>query len=62
MNLISGNSLDMELYDLENDPREENNVANKYPEIVKKIADIMKKEHSVPEVEAFRISVLGDNQ
>ena len=62
MNLISDNSLDMELYNLENDPREENNVANEYPEIVKKIADIMKKEHSVPEVEAFRISVLGDNQ
>jgi arylsulfatase A-like enzyme len=35
----------LELYDLNNDPSEQNNLAAKYPEIVQQILNIMQKEH-----------------
>jgi len=35
----------IELYDLSTDPGEGNNIADRYPEIVKKIADFMKEAH-----------------
>jgi arylsulfatase A-like enzyme len=59
-NLMKGN-LDIELYDLENDIREEHNVAAKYPEIVEKIAQIMKNQHVEAEINRFRMAALGDN-
>ncbi len=43
---IGGWDGDIELYNLKNDIGEANNIAAKNPEIVKTIADIMKKEHS----------------
>ena len=36
----------IELYDLDKDPEEVNNVAAQNPEVVKKLADIFSKEHS----------------
>jgi arylsulfatase A len=35
----------VELYDLKTDPQEQNNVASKFPSVVKRIEAIMKKEH-----------------
>ncbi|MBR10731.1 MAG: N-acetylgalactosamine-6-sulfatase [Rickettsiales bacterium] len=58
---LADGSLEMELFDLENDPKEEKNVADQFPEIVEQISNIMKQEHSVPEVENFKLEVLGDN-
>ncbi|MCD6598201.1 MAG: arylsulfatase [Bacteroidales bacterium] len=43
-NIFKGN-MDIELYDLEKDIKEENNVASENPEIVKQMEDIMIKEH-----------------
>ena len=43
----------LELYDLENDPAEKNNVANQYPEISAEMDAIIKKAHVPSEVFAL---------
>jgi arylsulfatase len=58
-NIKQGN-LEIELYDLSKDLQELNNVAEEYPEIVEKIAEIMRTEHSPPEVATFKMTALGD--
>lgn len=58
-NIFKGN-MEIELYDLENDPGETTNIADKHPEIVAKIETIMKKEHTVAEIDRFKIKELGD--
>ena len=57
---IKKGNLEIELYDLSIDPREENNVANEYPEIVKQIEGIMLQEHEAPEIDRFKMPALGD--
>jgi arylsulfatase A-like enzyme len=59
-NLISEKNLEIELYNLDEDIQEQINLADQYPEIVKKIEWIMKNERTVPDLEAFKIPVLGD--
>jgi arylsulfatase len=44
---------DLQLFDLEKDPREQNNIAPEHPDIVGQIRDIMKKAHTKAEVERF---------
>jgi hypothetical protein len=39
-------NLEIELYNLAKDPSEKNNVAKAHPEIVEKLAAIMKREHT----------------
>ncbi len=58
-NIRKGN-MDIELYNLETDPQESNNIANQNLEIIEKIRMIMKKEHSQTEVKSFRMKFLGD--
>jgi arylsulfatase A-like enzyme len=41
----NANSL-IELYDLKNDPQEKNNVASKYPEIIRQMEKIIKEAHT----------------
>lgn len=48
----------IKLFDLENDIREQHDVAAKHPDIVKKMEQIMEKEHQTPKVDAFRMKVL----
>jgi arylsulfatase A-like enzyme len=48
-------NLKIRLYDLANDITEQQNVAEKYPEIVKQMENIMKTEHVIPEVDRFDI-------
>lgn len=48
----------LELYNLNDDVREENNLASQYPEILDKAARIFKVEHSNAEVERFRIPLV----
>lgn len=58
-NIFKGN-MEIELYDLENDIQEQNNVASQYPDIVKRIEDIFKTEHVEPGIERFKMKELGD--
>ncbi|WP_205764397.1 arylsulfatase [Arenibacter sp. 6A1] len=48
----------LELYNLKDDVREENNVADQYPEILAKAAEIFSREHQDAEVEIFRIPMV----
>lgn len=65
-NLKNGNLSDktarlkMELYNLEEDIQEENDVSEQYPGIVKQMGEIMKKEHTCSSVERFKLKALGD--
>ncbi|NVK52795.1 MAG: arylsulfatase [Flavobacteriaceae bacterium] len=58
-NIFKGN-LTIELYNLDEDLKEQHNVAQKYPEIVKKMAQIMKQEHSPATNKRFQFTQLGD--
>ncbi len=58
-NILEGN-LEIELYDLEKDPQEQQNLAALNPEIVEQIEQIMMEEHQPPELERFRLPALGD--
>jgi len=57
LNIMKG-TLKTELYDLSTDIKEQNDVAAQYPEIVKKMEDIMQKEHHTPEVSRFSMPAL----
>lgn len=48
-------NLKIQLYNLGNDITESQNVAGRYPEIVKQIEEIMKVEHNAPEIKRFDI-------
>lgn len=56
-NIQKGN-LKIELFDLENDIREQNDVSADHPDIVKMIEQIMREEHKTPEVSTFLMKVL----
>jgi arylsulfatase len=58
-NIRDGN-LTIELYNLETDILEQNDLSNQYPEIVQRIEEIMKLEHVPSENEKFKFEVLGD--
>lgn len=53
-NIKDGN-MEVELYDLESDIREEHNIMDQYPEMREKFFDIVKKEHATPENTSFII-------
>ena len=57
--IFDGN-LEVELYDLNNDIQEQNNLAIQYPEVVEKIEAIMKQEHIPSTLEKFKFAQLGD--
>lgn len=54
-NNTRGGNLSLQLYNLENDITEDLDVADKHPEIVNQIEEIMKTEHQKPEIERFDI-------
>jgi arylsulfatase len=58
-NIFEGN-MSVELYNLEDDPREERDVAGQYPEIVAEIEAIMVREHVPATIERFKFEELGD--
>jgi len=64
-NIEKGNK-DVELYDLDVDIKEENNIMNNHPELLKKFYEIIKKEHTKPENESFVIEgveqIISQNQ
>jgi len=48
------------LYDLENDPEEQFDLADQYPDLVKKIEEVMTQEHEPSQNKKFKFSQLGD--
>ncbi len=58
-NMHKGNA-EFELYDLESDKEETNNIAADHPEIIKKVEDIIKKEHQKSPNPRWQFEVLGD--
>ncbi|MDX1328375.1 MAG: sulfatase-like hydrolase/transferase, partial [Arenibacter sp.] len=50
----------LELYNLKTDSGETINVANQHPEILKRAAQILEKEHTAPELERFKIPRLKE--
>lgn len=59
-NIIREGNLEIELYNLEEDIQEQVNVANQHSDIVTEMELIMGKEHTVPELERFRMQALMD--
>jgi arylsulfatase len=57
---IKQDSLRVQLYNLEEDIQELNDVSVQNPKIVKKIESIFKKEHTTAEIERFKMKQLGD--
>jgi arylsulfatase len=58
-NIFDGN-MTVELYHLEDDPREEHDVAGQHPDIIAEIEAIMMREHVPATIERFKIKELGD--
>lgn len=57
---IKKGNMELELYNLEEDIQEQNNVAAKFPGIVEQIEEIMVKEHIPSTSERFKMKELGD--
>ncbi len=57
---IQKGNLKIELFDLENDLQEQNDISATHPEIVKKMKQIMIKEHVPATNKLFRMKILGD--
>ena len=58
---IFDDNLDIELFDLDKDKQEQNNVAANFPNVIEKIETIMKREHTPATLNRFKIAQLGDN-
>ena len=58
-NIFDGN-MEIELYDLESDYKEQNNIASAHPEIIIKIQNFMADSHTKSHLERFHFSELGD--
>lgn len=50
----------IELYNLEEDIAEHKDVAESHPEIVEKLFEIIKREHSTPEIERFKMDAIEE--
>ncbi len=55
---IRDGQLQTELYDISTDPRESNNLAADYPEIVRELEAIMRREHKTSPIERFQMPAL----
>ena len=58
-NIFDGN-LEIELYNLETDIKEQINIASQHPEIVARMKSIMVEEHEPASNEKFKFTQLGD--
>ncbi|MDY8134172.1 arylsulfatase [Aquimarina sp. 2201CG5-10] len=57
---IKKGNKEIELYNLEEDLKERNNIAKNHPEIVEKLFQIIKTEHTPPQIERFRIDPIEE--
>ena len=58
-NIKKGNK-EVELYNLDIDIKEANNVMDRHPELLKKFFKIIKKEHKTPENNSFIIKAVEE--
>ena len=58
-NIFKGN-MEIELYNLKDDPAEQNNIAAENPNIVSQIERIMVEQHTSATIERFKIEQIGD--
>jgi arylsulfatase len=58
MNIKRKGNLKIQLFNLNNDIQEQHDVAIQHPKVVREIKHIMAKEHTVPEVDHFRMKSL----
>ena len=58
-NIFDGN-MEIELYNLEDDILEENDLSKEYPDIIKRIEEIMIQEHETSELDRFKFKELDD--
>ncbi len=56
-NIKKGNTA-VELYNLDEDLLEKNNIAKDHPELIERFYKIIKKEHTTPEIDKFKIEAL----
>ncbi|MFL9483843.1 arylsulfatase [Chitinophagaceae bacterium LWZ2-11] len=61
MNIHKGN-MKLQLFDLDKDLQEQHDVAEQYPDIIKQIEQIMKQEHTTPEVANFLMKALEEKK
>lgn len=47
----------VQLFDLETDPREQNDISAQHPDVVKKALQIFRDEHTDPEIKTFNLPV-----
>jgi arylsulfatase len=59
-NIVKGNSLEIELYDLESDPQEQVNLASSNVDIISRMEEVFIKAHSKSILERFQMPALGD--
>jgi len=59
-NLNNSEKPTLELYNLKDDPTETNNIAASHPDILKKAAEIFKRERTSPELEIFEIPLVDN--
>lgn len=57
---IKKGNMKVELYDLSKDPAEQNDISADHPDIIKKMEDIMVKEHTSATLDRFKMTQLGD--
>ena len=53
-------SPDLQLFNIEDDPKELNNLASNYPDIVEKMQRYMDQAHTEAQMEKFKIPVLDN--
>lgn len=54
---VKNGNRNIELYNLKDDPREQDNVAAEHPDLVRKVTDIFRAEHSDAEIDNFNLPV-----
>lgn len=57
---IQYGNMEIELYDIDNDIQEINNVADQHPEIINEVKKIFTREHVTAELDVFKMKALGD--
>ena len=60
MDIRKGN-MDIQLFNLADDIQEQHDVASQHPDIIEKMREIMKAEHTTPEVASFRMEALEND-
>lgn len=53
-------NLEWELFDLDKDPKELNNISSLHPDVIQKVEGIVAKEHTLSQNKRFRFPVLGE--